>query len=86
VRVGAKVTRFRVGEEVFGISRGSFAEYAAARADKLAAKPAGLSFEQAAVIAVSGLAALQGLRAGRIQAGRRSVGGVRPGARGGRGR
>jgi NADPH:quinone reductase-like Zn-dependent oxidoreductase len=71
VRVGADVTRFRVGDEVFGISRGSFAEYAAAREDKLASKSVRLSFEQAAVIAVSGLAALQGLRAGRIEAGQR---------------
>src|SRR5947209_12344883 len=62
--VGGTVTRFQVGDEVFGISRGSFAEYAAAREDKLVRKPAGLSFEQAAVVAVSGLAALQGLRAG----------------------
>src|SRR5215813_531474 len=55
--IGAGVTRFKVGDEVFGISRGSFAEYAAAREDKLVRKPAGLSFEQAAVVAVSGLAA-----------------------------
>jgi len=66
---GAGVTGFRAGEEVFGIARGSFAEYAAARADKLVHKPARLSFEQAAAVAVSGLAALQGLRAGRIHAG-----------------
>ena len=70
VAVGPRVTTFKPGDEVFGIARGSFAEYAAAPEDKLARKPAGLSFEQAAVIAVSGLAALQGLRdAGRIQAG-----------------
>jgi NADPH:quinone reductase-like Zn-dependent oxidoreductase len=68
VAVGADVTRFQVGDEVFGIARGSFAEYAAAREDKLVDKPASLSLEQAAVIAVSGLAALQGLRAGRIAA------------------
>jgi NADPH:quinone reductase-like Zn-dependent oxidoreductase len=66
--VGGDVSRFKVGDEVFGISRGSFAEYAAAREDKLVRKPAGLSFEQAAVVAVSGLAALQALRAGRIAA------------------
>ena len=60
---------FQAGDEVFGIARGSFAEYAAARADKLARKPASLSFDQAAAVAVSGLAALQGLRAGHIQAG-----------------
>jgi NADPH:quinone reductase-like Zn-dependent oxidoreductase len=70
--VGANVTRFRTGDEVFGIARGSFAEYAAAAAGKLASKPAGLSFQQAATVAVSGLAALQGLRdAGRIQAGQK---------------
>ena len=66
--VGGDVSRFKVGDEVFGISRGSFAEYAAAREDKLVRKPAGLSFEQAAV---SGLAALQALRAGRIAAGQK---------------
>src|SRR5215469_1277533 len=71
VATGAGVTRFRVGEEVFGIARGSFAEYAAARADKLARKPARLSFAQAAAVAVSGLAALQGLRAGRLHAGQK---------------
>ena len=69
--VGAEVTRFRPGDEVFGIARGSFADYAAARQAKLVAKPATLSFEQAAVVAVSGLAALQGLRAGRIAAGQK---------------
>src|SRR5262245_36150311 len=69
---GAAVTRFRVGDEVFGIARGSFAEYAAAREDKLTRKPARLSSEQAAAVAVSGLAAIQGLRdAGRIQAGQK---------------
>jgi NADPH:quinone reductase-like Zn-dependent oxidoreductase len=69
--VGGDVTRFQPGDEVFGISRGSFADYAAAREDKLVRKPAGLSFEQAAVVAVSGLAALQGPRAGRIAAGQK---------------
>jgi NADPH:quinone reductase-like Zn-dependent oxidoreductase len=70
VAVGPEVTRFAVGDEVFGIVRGSFAEYAAAREDKLVRKPARLSFEQAAVVAVSGLTALQGLRdSGRIQPG-----------------
>jgi NADPH:quinone reductase-like Zn-dependent oxidoreductase len=69
VATGTDVTRFRAGDEVFGIASGSFAEYAAAREHKLARKPARLSFEQAAAVAVSGLAALQGLRAGRIHAG-----------------
>jgi NADPH:quinone reductase-like Zn-dependent oxidoreductase len=72
VAVGAKVTRFQVGDEVFGISRGSFAEYACAREDRLVPKPANLSFAQAAVMPVSGLAALQGLRdSGRLEAGQR---------------
>ncbi len=72
VEVGAAVTRFKVGDEVFGIGKGSFAEYSRAREDKLARKPAGLGFEQAAVAGVSGLTALQSLRdAGRLQAGQR---------------
>ena len=71
VAAGAGVTRFQAGDDVFGIARGSFADYAAAREDKLVRKPAALSFERAAVVAVSGLAALQGLRAGRIAAGQK---------------
>jgi NADPH:quinone reductase-like Zn-dependent oxidoreductase len=71
VAAGADVTRFQAGDEVFGIARGSFAEYAAAQEDKLVAKPAGLSFEQAATVAVSGLAAITGLHAGRIAAGQK---------------
>jgi NADPH:quinone reductase-like Zn-dependent oxidoreductase len=67
--VGSKVTRFVVGDEVFGVSRGSFAEFAAAREDKLALKPPSLTFEQAAVVPVSAITALQGLRdRGRIEA------------------
>ena len=60
--VGKNVTRFQSGDEVFGIGKGSFAEYARAPEDKLAPRPANLSFEQAAVVAISGLTALQGLR------------------------
>ncbi len=60
--VGGDVTRFQPGDEVFGIGSGTFAEYARAPENKLAAKPATLSFEQAAVTAISGLTALQGLR------------------------
>ena len=48
------MTRFAVGDEVYGIGRGTFAEYAVAREDKLARKPANLTFEQAAVVPVSG--------------------------------
>jgi NADPH:quinone reductase-like Zn-dependent oxidoreductase len=72
VAVGSKVTRFQAGDEVFGIAQGSFAEYAAAREDKLAPKPASLSFEQAAVVPVSAPTALQGLcDAGRVEAGQK---------------
>jgi NADPH:quinone reductase-like Zn-dependent oxidoreductase len=70
--VGANVTRFQPGDEVFGICDGSFAEYACARADKLAPKPANLSFEHAAAVPVSGCTALQGLRdKGNVAAGQR---------------
>jgi NADPH:quinone reductase-like Zn-dependent oxidoreductase len=66
VAVGAAVTRFAVGDEVFGIGPGSFAEYAVAREDKLAHKPANASFEQSAAVAVSALTALQALETGRV--------------------
>jgi NADPH:quinone reductase-like Zn-dependent oxidoreductase len=70
--VGTGVTRFAPGDAVFGIGKGSFAEYARAPESKLAARPVNLSAEQAAVVAVSGLPALQGLR---------DHGGVGPGQR-----
>ena len=70
--VGSGVTRFRPGDEVFGIGKGAYAEYARAPENKLAPKPANLTFEQAAAVAVSGLPALQGLRDhGRIQPGQK---------------
>ena len=70
--VGAKVTRFAPGDEVFGSCQGSFAEYARAKPDKLAPKPADLTFEQAAAVPVSGVTALQALRdKGRLRAGQR---------------
>ena len=53
VAVGSAVTGFTAGDEVFGMGRGSFAAYAAVREDKLAIKPANLSFEQAAVVPIS---------------------------------
>ena len=59
--VGGEVTRFQAGDEVFGVSKGSFAEFAAAREDKLARKPSKLTFEQAAAVPVSGMTALRGL-------------------------
>jgi len=68
--VGAGVTRFKPGDEVYGTTlRGSYAEYAVASADRLAHKPANASFEQAAVVPVSGQTALQAVRAGDIQPG-----------------
>lgn len=59
--VGAKVTDFKPGDEVFGNCDGSFAEYACAKAARLALKPANLSFVQAAALPVSGMTALQAL-------------------------
>ena len=60
--VGNDVTELSAGDQVYGTCDGSFAEYARARADRLAPKPANLSFEQAAAIPVSALTALQGVR------------------------
>jgi len=59
--VGANVTRFTPGDEVFGVCEGSLAEYALARADKLEPKPAALSFEQAAAVPTSAVTAMQAL-------------------------
>ena len=70
--VGEGVTRFRPGDEVFGTCEGSFAEYACAREDRLVRKPANLTFEQAAVVAISGTTALQALRdKGRVTPGQK---------------
>jgi NADPH:quinone reductase-like Zn-dependent oxidoreductase len=68
--IGTQVTRFQPGDAVFGWCDGSFAEYACAPQDQLAAKPANLSFEQAAAVPTSAFAALQGLRdSGQVQPG-----------------
>jgi NADPH:quinone reductase-like Zn-dependent oxidoreductase len=68
--VGKNVTRFQPGDEVFGIGKGTFAEYTRVLENKLAPKPANLTFEQAAAVAISGSTALQGLRDhGQVQAG-----------------
>jgi len=69
--VGADVTRFEVGDEVFGVGTGAYAEFTAARDDKLAPKPSTLTFEQAATVPISATTALQGLRLGRIAAGQK---------------
>jgi NADPH:quinone reductase-like Zn-dependent oxidoreductase len=72
IAVGSGVTRFSVGDDVFGFGRGTFAEYAVARQDKLALKPASLSFEQAAVVPVSAATALQALTdVGHVAAGQK---------------
>jgi NADPH:quinone reductase-like Zn-dependent oxidoreductase len=72
VAAGSAVTRFSVGDEVFGFGRGTFAEYAVAREDKLARKPANASFEQAAVVPVSAVTALLALTgAGHVQQGQK---------------
>jgi NADPH:quinone reductase-like Zn-dependent oxidoreductase len=60
--VGAGVTRFAPGDAVFGIGKGTFAEFARALESKLAPIPTNLTRRHAAVVAVSGLPALQGLR------------------------
>jgi NADPH:quinone reductase-like Zn-dependent oxidoreductase len=68
--VGKDVTRFGPGDDVFGTCDGAFAEFATARANKVAPKPANLTFEQAATVPTTGSTALQALR---------DVGRVRPG-------
>lgn len=62
VAAGARVTKFRPGDRVFGVCDGAAAEYACAEEPKLARKPDGISFAQAASLPVAGLTALQGLR------------------------
>jgi NADPH:quinone reductase-like Zn-dependent oxidoreductase len=70
--VGENVTEFQPGDGVFGTCNGSFAEYACARADRLAPKPANLTFEQAAAVPISGYAALQAVRdQGKVRPGQR---------------
>lgn len=70
--VGDDVTRFEVGDEVFGMAKGSLAEFAAAPERKLAPKPAGVTFEEAAASTVSGITALQALDdVGHLEPGQR---------------
>ncbi|TFD74369.1 NAD(P)-dependent alcohol dehydrogenase [Cryobacterium fucosi] len=70
--VGRDVTRFRPGDEVFGTCDGALAEYASARVDLLAPKPANLSFEEAAAVPTSATTALQALRdTGQVRANQR---------------
>lgn len=68
--VGRNAKQFKPGDEVFGASRGALAEYVCVPEDKLALKPANLSFEDAAAVPVAALTVLQGLRdKGRIKPG-----------------
>ncbi|MEV8084229.1 NAD(P)-dependent alcohol dehydrogenase [Pseudarthrobacter oxydans] len=70
--VGAGVTRFKAGDEVFGTSEGSFAEYVCAKEGRLARKPRNLPFEGAAAAAISGVTALQAVRdAGQVTVGQK---------------
>jgi NADPH:quinone reductase-like Zn-dependent oxidoreductase len=68
--VGANVKGFLPGDQVMGTAEGSFAELVIAQPDKLVAKPAGLSFEQAAAVPISGTTALRAVRdEGKVQPG-----------------
>jgi NADPH:quinone reductase-like Zn-dependent oxidoreductase len=70
--MGKEVTRFKLGDEVFGIGMGSYAGYTRALESKLALKPANLTFEQAAVVPISGLSALQAVRdSGKVRSGQK---------------
>jgi NADPH:quinone reductase-like Zn-dependent oxidoreductase len=68
--VGANIKGFLPGDQVMGTAEGSFAELVIAQPDKLVAKPAGLSFEQAAAVPISGTTALRAVRdKGTVQPG-----------------
>ncbi len=69
--VGKNATQFKPGDEVFGAAPGAYAEYALAKEDGVVLKPANITFEEASSVAVGGISALQGLRAGRIQVGQK---------------
>jgi len=70
IAIGKGVTKFRVGDQVFGVAPGSMAEYAWAREHRVALKPEGVSYEEAAAIPVAAITALQSLR---------DAGGLKPG-------
>jgi NADPH:quinone reductase-like Zn-dependent oxidoreductase len=69
--VGKNVTEFKPGDEVFGGRRGSVAQYVSVRKDRVALKPANITFEQAGAVKHAGLTALQGLRTGKIHPGQK---------------
>jgi NADPH:quinone reductase-like Zn-dependent oxidoreductase len=70
--VGADVTDVQIGDDVYGVGHGSFAEYSRAAADKIARMPSNLTFEQAAALPVSACTALQAVRdRAKVQPGQR---------------
>jgi NADPH:quinone reductase-like Zn-dependent oxidoreductase len=70
--VGKNVEQFQPGDEVFGLCSGAFAEYVCATQDRFALKPPNITFEQAAAVPSSAVAALQGLRdQGQLQPGQK---------------
>ena len=72
IAVGKGVTKFKPGDQVFGVAPGSLAEYAWAREHRVALKPAAISWEEAAAIPVAAITALQSLRdAGKLKAGQK---------------
>ncbi len=68
-RTGAHAQGFAPGDEVFGFGHGAFAEFIAVEQGSTARKPENLTFEQAAAVPLGAVTALQGLRAGNLQAG-----------------
>jgi NADPH:quinone reductase-like Zn-dependent oxidoreductase len=72
--VGGEVAPFKPGDAVFGVAKGSFAEYACANPSQLAMKPQEISFEQAACLPIAGITALQGVRdKGKVQTGQTAL-------------
>lgn len=70
--VGRNIKQFQPGDEVFGMVKGGFAEYACAPESALVLKPVNTSFDEAAAIPMAAITALQGLRdEGQIQAGQK---------------
>lgn len=64
--VGAGVTEFAVGDEIFGSASGSFADFAVSKPKRLWRKPDNVTFEQAGAVSMGGYTALQALRAAGI--------------------
>lgn len=70
--VGANVTQFHIGDEVYASCSSALSEYVSVPEEKLALKPAKLTFEQAAAIPTSAITALKGLcDIGKLQSGQK---------------